>query len=92
KHYDPETRNTLFILQNARTDDQKVRHAERGAYISEIVYQAKDLQRAWDDALWAGMEAIAEPAEDSLTGAQTGYLREPCGGNAIELREVFRPQ
>ncbi len=92
KEYDPETRNTIFILQNARTDDQKARYTKRGAYISEIVYQAKDLRRAWDDALWAGMEAIAEPAADPLTGAQMGYLREPCGGNAIELREVFRPE
>lgn len=92
KYYNPETRNTVFILQNARTDDQKARYAKRGAYISEIVYQAKNLQRAWDDALWAGMEAIEEPKEDPLTGAQTGYLREPCGGNAIELRERFRPK
>ncbi len=92
KEYDPESRNTIFILQNARTDDQKARYAKRGAYISEIVYQAKNLHRAWDDALWAGMEAIAEPATDPLTGAQTAYLREPCGGNAIELREIFTPE
>lgn len=91
KDYDPESRRNFFVLQNARTDDQKARYAQRGAYISEIIYQAKDVSRAWDDALWAGMEAIQAPEIDPVTGLLTGYLKEPCGGNAIQLTEIFAP-
>jgi catechol 2,3-dioxygenase-like lactoylglutathione lyase family enzyme len=89
KAYDADERNTVFILQSARHEFEKRHLAEHGPYISSIVYQAKDLQRAWDDALWAGMEALQEPAVDELTGATTAYLREPCGGNSIMLRERF---
>lgn len=91
KNYDAETRNNIFILQNARTQDQRDRFAQRGPYISEIVYQAKDVQRAWDDAIWAGMKELQAPEVDELTGALTGYLLEPCGGNTIMLRERFIP-
>lgn len=91
KNYDPIKRPNLFVLQKARTEDQKERYAKRGAYISEIIYQANDVQRAWDDALWAGMEAIQAPAIDPVTGLLTGYLKEPCGGNALQLTEVFAP-
>ncbi len=89
KNYDPVERCNLFVLQNARTDDQKVRFDARGAFISEIIYQAKDVQRAWDDALWAGMEPLQEPAIDPLTGILTAYLLEPCGGNTLMLTEHF---
>ena len=89
KAYDPQERNSVFILQGARQDFEKEHREEHGPYISSIVYQAQDLQRAWDDALWAGMEALHEPAVDEVTGALTGYLREPCGGNSIMLRERF---
>lgn len=85
--YDAVERGSIFILQQARQDFERSHKAEHGPYISSIVYQASDLQRAWDDALWAGMEELAEPAVDSATGAKTGYLREPCGGNSIMLRE-----
>jgi len=91
KDYQAETRRSLFILQNARTEDQKARFNERGAYISEIVYQAKDVQRAWDDALWAGFEALEEPSIDKLTGLLTAYLKEPCGKNTIMLTEYYSP-
>lgn len=91
KDYDPQQRNNIFVLQNAQTDDQKARLAKRAGYISEIVYQAKDIQKAWDDAIWAGMKALVEPAIDQLTGALTGYLLEPCGNNTIMLREHFHP-
>jgi hypothetical protein len=37
------------------------------------------------------MEELRAPAEDSLTGLQTGYLREPCGGNVITLTEQYAP-
>jgi catechol 2,3-dioxygenase-like lactoylglutathione lyase family enzyme len=89
--YDSVSRPNLFVLQKARTEDQKARYAERGAYISEILYQARDVQRAWDDALWAGMEAIQAPELDPVTGLLTAYLKEPCGGNAIQLTEAFHP-
>ena len=89
--YDPESRNTLFILSNARLAHEKAHFEDHGPYISAIVYQAKDVQRAYQDAVWAGMEPLSEPAVDPLTGALTAYLKEPCGGNAILLRERFAP-
>jgi len=89
KDFKSDTRRSLFILQNARTTDQKTRFDKRGPYISEIVYQAKDVKRAWEDALWAGFEALEEPSVDPLTGLLTGYLLEPCGKNTIMLCEHF---
>ena len=87
KDWDPVERNTVFILQQARHDFERHHQAKHGPYISSIVYQAENVQRAWDDALWAGMEALKEPQMDETTGVLTAYLREPCGGNSIMLRE-----
>lgn len=92
QNYDPLSRRTLFILQNARTADQKERLSKRGPYISEMIYQAKDVQRAYEDALWAGMEPLQAPETDPLTGLLTAYLLEPCGSNTIMLTEHFGPQ
>jgi catechol 2,3-dioxygenase-like lactoylglutathione lyase family enzyme len=91
KDYDPQTRNTVFILQNARLDFEKAHMAEHGPYINAIVYQARHVQRAFEDALWAGMKELQAPEIDPLTGALTAYLREPCGGNVLMLREQFKP-
>ena len=92
KDYNPDSRRSLFILQNARTADQKGRFEARGPYISEMIYQAKDVKRAWEDALWAGFEALQEPAVDSLTGLLTAYLLEPCGKNSVMLTEYYAPE
>lgn len=92
KNYHPQSRRSLFILQNARTADQKTRFAERGPYISEIIYQAKHVQQAYEDALWAGFEALQPPATDPLTGLLTAYLLEPCGNNTVMLTEQFAPE
>jgi catechol 2,3-dioxygenase-like lactoylglutathione lyase family enzyme len=92
KEHDPETRNTVLILQNARLDFEKTHMADHGPYISAIVYQAKHVQRAFEDALWAGMKELQAPEVDPLTGALTAYLREPCGGNVLMLREQFGTQ
>jgi Glyoxalase/Bleomycin resistance protein/Dioxygenase superfamily len=75
--YDSVERRSLFVLHNARYDFEKAHLAEHGPYISSIIYQAKDVQRAWDDALWAGMQELSAPQKDPLTGLQTAYLREP---------------
>lgn len=91
KDYDPEGRRSLFVLQNARHDFEKSHMAEHGPYISAIIYQAKDVQRAWDDGVWAGMQELLSPAPDPLTGLLTAYLREPCGGNVIMLTERYAP-
>ena len=90
KDYDPVARSTVFILQNARQDFEKTHIAEHGPYISAIVYQAAHVQRAFEDALWAGMKELQAPAIDPLTGALTAYLHEPCGGNVLMLREQFK--
>jgi catechol 2,3-dioxygenase-like lactoylglutathione lyase family enzyme len=91
KDYDNVERRSLFVLHNARHDFEK-RHAEKhGPYISSIIYQAQDVKRAWDDALWAGMKELQAPQKDPLTGLQTAYLREPCGGNVLALTEPYAP-
>lgn len=91
KGYDPVSRRSLFILQNARHNDQIKRMKSGGPYISEILYQAKDVQRAWDDALWAGLKALQAPEKDPLTGLLTARLLEPCGENVVQLSEHFAP-
>jgi 4-hydroxyphenylpyruvate dioxygenase-like putative hemolysin len=91
KNYDRTRRPTLFVLQNARHDYEKQYQAEHGPYISSILYQAKDVQRAWEDALWAGMVELHAPEHDPMTGLLTAYLREPCGGNQITLTEHYAP-
>ena len=82
---------TLFVLQNARHDYEKEHVKEHGPYISSILYQAKDVQRAWDDALWAGMIELQAPEHDPMTGLLTAHLKEPCGGNQITLTERYTP-
>jgi catechol 2,3-dioxygenase-like lactoylglutathione lyase family enzyme len=91
KDYDPVSRRSLFILQNARHDFEQAHMAEHGPYICAVIYQAADVQRAWEDALWAGMVELQAPTTDPLTGLLTAYLREPCGGNAIMLTEHYAP-
>ena len=91
KDYDSIERRSLFVLHNARHDFEKDHLAEHGPYISSIIYQAKDVQRAWEDALWAGMKELSAPKKDPLTGLQTAFLREPCGGNVLALTEPYSP-
>jgi len=91
KDYDPVSRRSLFILQNARHDFEQAHMAEHGPYICAVIYQAVDVQRAWEDALWAGMVELQAPTSDPLTGLLTAYLLEPCGGNAIMLTEHYAP-
>jgi hypothetical protein len=45
-----------------------------------------DIEKAFEDATWAGMEPVQAPAEDELTGRRLARLREPSG-NIIYLRE-----
>jgi catechol 2,3-dioxygenase-like lactoylglutathione lyase family enzyme len=89
--YDRDERRSLFVLHNARHDFEKAHLQEHGPYISSIIYQAKNVKRAWEDALWAGMQELKAPTTDPLTGLTTGYLREPCGGNVLTLTEPYAP-
>ncbi len=91
KDYDNVERRSLFVLHNARHDFEKDHLSKHGPYISSIIYQAKDVKRAFEDALWAGMKELQAPRKDPLTGLQTGYLREPCGGNVLALTEPYAP-
>lgn len=91
KNYDPVARRNLFILQNARHEFEKEHEAEHGPYISAVIYQAKDVHKAYEDALWAGMGELQAPQVDPLTNLLTAYLREPCGGNVLMLTEHFAP-
>jgi len=87
--HDAQTRNTVFVLQNARHDFEREHQSKHGPYISALIYQARDVARAWEDATWAGMTPLQKPEIDPLTGALTGYLQEPCGANVVMLREPF---
>jgi catechol 2,3-dioxygenase-like lactoylglutathione lyase family enzyme len=89
--YDKDERRSLFVLHNARHEFEKAHLKRHGPYISSIIYQAKDVARAWDDALWAGMQELQAPEMDPLTGLRTAYLREPCGGNVLTLTERYAP-
>jgi uncharacterized glyoxalase superfamily protein PhnB len=51
------------------------------------LYEAKDLDRAFEDATWAGMKTVSAPAEDELTGVRMARLREPSG-NLIHIRQA----
>jgi catechol 2,3-dioxygenase-like lactoylglutathione lyase family enzyme len=85
--YDAEERNTVMVLSTARTEEEQAVMADKGPYISAILYEAKDIEKAFEDATWAGMEAVQAPAEDELTGWRLARLREPSG-NLIYLREA----
>jgi catechol 2,3-dioxygenase-like lactoylglutathione lyase family enzyme len=87
KFYDEQERNTLMILSTARSEEEKAALADTGPFIGAIIYEAKDLDRALEDGEWAGMEIVAAPAMDELTGKRTARLREPSG-NLIELYEA----
>lgn len=87
KYYDKRERNTIMVLSTARTEDEKVSLASTGPYISAILYEAQDIDQAFEDATWAGMEAVSAPAEDEWTGVLMARLREPSG-NLIHLRQV----
>ena len=91
KDYDANDRRSLFVLHSARHDFEKKHQEEHGPYISSIIYQAKNVERAYEDAIWAGMKELQAPAKDSLTGLLTGYLTEPCGGNVLTLTEQYAP-
>lgn len=89
--YDPKSRRTLFVLENARHSHEKTHLAKHGPYISAILYQAKDVDRAYEDALWAGMKELSAPDKDPMTGLMTARLAEPCGSNVITLTEQYAP-
>ena len=87
KYYDAGERNTVMILSDASTDEEKASLARTGPYISAILYEALDLDRAVEDAEWAGMEVVSEISADEHSGGRMARLREPSG-NLIHLREA----
>ncbi len=87
QHYDADERNTIMILRTPRPGREQECQDRVGPFISAIVYQADDLEQAFGDAVWAGMEEIDPPAVDSVTGVMTATLREPSG-NEILLRQA----
>lgn len=91
RDYDPVSRRSLFILKDAQHEFEKKHMEGHGPYISAIMYQAKDVARAWDDALWAGMKALQTPTKDPITGLLTAYITEPCGGNVLMITENYAP-
>jgi catechol 2,3-dioxygenase-like lactoylglutathione lyase family enzyme len=90
RFYDPETHNSILVLKNAATDYEKHCLEKHGPHISSLIYQAENIERAHEDALWAGLEEISPIANDPITGARIAQFREPVG-NGITLREKFAP-
>lgn len=87
RHYDADERNTLMILRTPQSEHEKSRKEKVGPFISAIVYEASDMDGAFGDAIWAGMEEVEAPKPDPLTGVVTAVLREPSG-NEILLRQA----
>jgi len=87
KYHDSGERNTVMILSDASTDEEKAALARTGPYISAILYEALDLDRAVEDAEWAGMEVVSGVSTDEHSGVRMARLREPSG-NLIHLREA----
>ena len=78
RDYDPQGRRTLFFLHTARHEFEQKLLAEHGPQISALVYQAKDIERAWEDALWAGMKSLMPLHVCSLTGIRWDTCRNPA--------------
>ena len=76
-----------MVLSAPRNDEERAALADTGPYISTLIYEAKNLDQAFGDAEWAGMQVVSAPAEDEMTGVRTALLREPSG-NLIELRQA----
>jgi 4-hydroxyphenylpyruvate dioxygenase-like putative hemolysin len=89
-HFDAKDRNTVMVLATPRSSEERATLDRTGPYISAIVYQALDVEQAFEDAVAAGMTALEKPSEDPLMRALTARLREPSG-NEILLREPFSP-
>jgi 4-hydroxyphenylpyruvate dioxygenase-like putative hemolysin len=89
-HFDAKDRNTVMVLATPRSSEERATLDRTGPYISAIVYQALDVEQAFEDAVAAGMTALEQPSEDPLMRALTARLREPSG-NEILLREPFSP-
>jgi len=87
KYHDAQERNTLMVLSTARSDEEKAILSVKGPFITSIMYEAKDLDQAFGDATWAGMEVVNEPAPDATTGLRCARLREPSG-NLIDLYQA----
>jgi predicted enzyme related to lactoylglutathione lyase len=87
KYYDADERNSVMILSNAQTDEEKASLEKTGPYISAILYEAQDLDRALEDAEWAGMDIVSAVGIDEASGTRMARLREPSG-NLIHLREA----
>ncbi len=87
QQYDADERNTIMILRKPRAGREQERQSQVGPFISAIVYEADDLEKAFGDAVWAGMEKIDLPAMDPVTGVMSATLREPSG-NEILLRQA----
>jgi predicted enzyme related to lactoylglutathione lyase len=85
--YDAQERNTVMVLSSALTEEEQAIMADKGPYISAILYEAKDIDKAFEDATWAGMSAVQAPTDDDSTGWRLARLREPSG-NLIYLRQT----
>jgi predicted enzyme related to lactoylglutathione lyase len=81
--WDPAKRNSLMILTTPYNAEDRAGFEKHGPHISGILYQAINVQAAFDDALWAGMEDIEKPTTDPLTGTLTARLREPSGNQIV---------
>jgi catechol 2,3-dioxygenase-like lactoylglutathione lyase family enzyme len=79
-------RHCVSVLASPRHDAERELVARHGPCISTALYQAADVQGAFDDAVAAGFTSLELPAVDDRTGALTALLREPSG-NLVQIRQ-----
>ena len=79
-------RQCVNVLATPANDAEHALMDRHGPVISSVLYQAGDVDAAWQDAVAAGFGEIAAPAFDDRIGCKTGYLREPSG-NIVQVRE-----
>lgn len=79
-------RQCVNVMATPSTDAEQALMDRHGPAISSVLYQAGDVDAAWNDAVAAGFEPLDAPAHDDRIGARTGYLREPSG-NIVQVRE-----
>jgi catechol 2,3-dioxygenase-like lactoylglutathione lyase family enzyme len=88
--FDASDRNTIMMLATPRSQGERTTLERTGPYIGAIVYQAIDVEQAFEDGIAAGMTALEQPSRDPLMHAVTARLREPSG-NEILLRDALVP-
>jgi 4-hydroxyphenylpyruvate dioxygenase-like putative hemolysin len=80
-----ESRECVNVLATPNHDAEHELVDQHGPCISTALYQATDVQGAFDDALACGFEPVSAPRFDEFSGALACIIREPSG-NLVQVR------